>query len=226
MLKKKILEGTVKKPASGEKTNREKMISGEFYNPIGWDILFARTRARCLADRFNRTRAWSIPHRNAIIRKLFPNGGKNAFFEPPIHVEYGFNTRFGDNFYMNFDCQLLDVAPITIGNNVMFGPRVTVATPCHPLVADERIAHEYADGFHDWEYAKPVEIGNNVWIASGVIVCGGVKIGDNSVIAAGSVVTRDVPAGVLAGGVPCKVIREITDADRMFEKHGIAPPVR
>lgn len=127
---------------------------------------------------------------------------------------------------MNFDCQLLDVAPIEIGDNVMFGPRVVVATPCHPLIAEERISHVYEDGEHDWEYAKPVKIGNNVWVASCVTICGGVTIGDDTVIAAGSVVTRDIPSGVLAGGVPCKVIRPITDNDRMFEKHGIKPPIK
>lgn len=208
------------------KTNKEKMIAGEFYNPIDKRLLFDRTRARCLADRFNKTHAWNILRRTHLIKKLFPNGGKGAFFEPSIRVEYGYNVTFRKNFYMNFDCQLLDVAPIKIGDNVMFGPRVTVATPCHPFVADERIAHKYEDGFHDWEYAKPVDIGDNVWIAAGVTVCGGVKIGSNSVIAAGSVVVRDIPEGVLAAGVPCKVIRKITDEDRMFEKHGIKPPCK
>lgn len=127
---------------------------------------------------------------------------------------------------MNFDCQLLDVAPIKIGDNVMFGPRVTVATPMHPFVAEERAISVYEDGEHDWEYAKPVTIGNDVWIASSATVCGGVTIGDGSIIAAGSVVTRDIPAGVLAAGVPCKPIRPITDEDRVFAIHGIKPPIK
>lgn len=206
--------------------NLTKMQKGVLYNPVDKKLVLARTRARMLADRFNRTRAWNIPMRNYILAKLFPYGEKGAFFEPSIRTEYGFNVRYGKRFYMNFDCQLLDVAPIEIGDDVMFGPRVVVATPCHPLVADERIAHDYEDGEHDWEYAKPVKIGNNVWVASCVTICGGVTIGDDTVIAAGSVVVRDIPSGVLAGGVPCKVIRPITDADRMFEKHGIKPPVK
>lgn len=205
---------------------KKRMSAGEFYNPTDKELVLARTRARYIADKFNRTRAWNLPYRTHLIKKLFPNGADGAFFEPSIRTEYGFNVKFGKNFYMNFDCQLLDVAPIEIGDNVMFGPRVVVATPCHPLIAEERISHVYEDGEHDWEYAKPVKIGNNVWVASCVTICGGVTIGDDTVIAAGSVVTRDIPSGVLAGGVPCKVIRPITDNDRMFEKHGIKPPIK
>lgn len=205
---------------------KKRMSAGEFYNPTDKELVLARTRARYIADKFNRSRAWNLPYRTHLIKKLFPNGADGAFFEPSIRTEYGFNVKFGKNFYMNFDCQLLDVAPIEIGDNVMFGPRVVVATPCHPLIAEERISHVYEDGEHDWEYAKPVKIGNNVWVASCVTICGGVTIGDDTVIAAGSVVTRDIPSGVLAGGVPCKVIRPITDNDRMFEKHGIKPPIK
>lgn len=205
---------------------KSRMIRGEFYNPVDKDLTRARIKARWLADRFNRTRAWNIPLRNLLIKKLFPNGGDGAFFEPTIRVEYGFNVRFGKNFYMNFDCKLLDVAPIEIGDNVMFGPGVTVATPMHPFVAEERAINVYEDGEHDWEYARPVKIGSDVWVASSATICGGVSIGDGSIIAAGSVVTRDIPPGVLAGGVPCRPIRPITDADRLFEKHGIKPPIK
>ena len=190
------------------KSQKERMISGEFYNPVDKELTRARIRARYLVDIFNRSRAWNIPFRSFLIKRIFPNGAPGAFFEPNIRVEYGFNVTFGKNFYMNFDCQLLDVAPIKIGDNVMFGPRVTVATPVHPFVAEERAISVYEDGEHDWEYAKPV------------------TIGDGSIIAAGSVVTRDIPAGVLAAGVPCKPIRPITDEDRMFAKHGIKPPIK
>lgn len=197
-------------------TEKEKMVAGKFYNASDKTLIKARIRARILADKFNRSHAWNIWRRNLLIKKMFPNAnGKNAFFEPSLKIEYGTNVQFGDNFYMNFDCQLLDVAPIKIGNNVMFGSRVTIATPCHPLVASERILQHYPDGEHTLEYAKSVEIGDNVWIASSVTICGGVRIGDNAVIAAGSVVTKDIPPNVLAGGVPCKIIREITDKDNM-----------
>lgn len=211
---------------NGQKSQKERMIAGEFYNPNDKELILARVRARMLADRFNRTKAWNIPYRTRLIKKMFPNGVDGAFFEPNIRIEYGFNVKFGKNFYMNFDCQLLDVAPIEIGDNVMFGPRVTVATPMHPFVSEERAISTYSDGVHDWEYARPVKIGDNVWVASSATICGGVTIGSDTVIAAGSVVTRDIPSGVLAAGVPCKVIRPITDADRLFEKHGIAPPIK
>lgn len=211
---------------NGQKSQKERMIAGEFYNPNDKELILARVRARMLADRFNRTKAWNIPYRTRLIKKMFPNGVDGAFFEPNIRIEYGFNVKFGKNFYMNFDCQLLDVAPIEIGDNVMFGPRVTVATPMHPFVSEERAISTYSDGVHDWEYARPVKIGDNVWVASSATICGGVTIGSDTVIAAGSVVTRDIPFGVLAAGVPCKVIRPITDADRLFEKHGIAPPIK
>lgn len=211
---------------NGQKIQKERMIAGEFYNPNDKELILARVRARMLADRFNKTKAWNIPYRTRLIKKMFPNGADGAFFEPNIRIEYGFNVKFGKNFYMNFDCQLLDVAPIEIGDNVMFGPRVTVATPMHPFVSEERAISTYSDGVHDWEYARPVKIGDNVWVASSATICGGVTIGSDTVIAAGSVVTRDIPSGVLAAGVPCKVIRPITDADRLFEKHGIAPPIK
>lgn len=211
---------------NGQKSQKERMIAGEFYNPNDKELILARVRARMLADRFNRTKAWNIPYRTRLIKKMFPNGADGAFFEPNIRIEYGFNVKFGKNFYMNFDCQLLDVAPIEIGDNVMFGPRVTVATPMHPFVSEERAISTYSDGVHDWEYARPVKIGDNVWVASSATICGGVTIGSDTVIAAGSVVTRDIPSGVLAAGVPCKVIRPITDADRLFENHGIAPPIK
>lgn len=197
-------------------TEKERMIAGKLYNSADKSIVIARVKARMLADRFNKTHAWNVLRRTHLIKKMFPNAtGKRAFFEPTIRIEYGFNIKFGENFYMNFDCQLLDVAPITIGDNVMFGPRVIVATPMHPLIGEERIIQQYPDGYHALEYAKPVNIGNNVWIGANVTVCGGVNIGDNAVIGAGSVVTKDIPRNVLAAGVPCKVIREITDADKM-----------
>lgn len=181
-----------------------------------------------LADRYNRTRAWQLLTRMRLIKKLFPNGGKMPYFEPNIRVEYGFNVKFGNNFFMNFDCKLLDVAPIEIGDGVMFGPNVIIATPFHPMVADERIIKDYGDGTYDLEYSAPIKIGNNVWIASSVTVCGGVTIGDNTVIGAGSVVTKDIPSGVFAAGVPCKVIREITDEDRLYpvDKYADDLPVK
>ena len=201
---------------SGFTTEKEKMSNGLIYNPTDPELVACRMKARTLADKFNRTKACELKKRQRLIEKIFPYHGKNPFFEPNIRVEYGFNTVFGDNFYMNFDCKLLDVAKIVIGDNVMFGPGVTIATPLHPLLAEERIAKEREDGFYDLEYAAPIKIGSNVWIASNVTVCGGVTIGDDCVIGAGSVVTRDIPSGCFAAGVPCRVKRQITEKDKIF----------
>lgn len=205
------------------KSNREKMSAGEFYNPADAALVRDRIRTRALVDRYNRTRAWNFAKRNRIIKRLVPDCGRDFYFEPTIRLEYGYNLSFGDNFYMNYDCQLLDVGRITIGDNVMFGPGVIVATPMHPFLADERIVQEYEDGAHDWEYSREVNIGDNVWIAAGAVVCGGVNIGDNTIIAAGSVVTKDIPSNVIAAGVPCRVIRALGEGDRILEKHGITP---
>lgn len=196
----------------------ELMKSGNFYKPTDPKLLLKRTRARMLVDRFNKTHAWNLLRRFHLIRRIFPNGQKGAFFEPNIHVEYGENVTFGKNFFMNFDCTLLDVAPIEIGDDVMFGSRVMIATPVHPMLAEERKMQDYGDGFYDLEYAKPIKIGNGVWLASNVTVCGGVTIGDNAVVGAGSVVTRDIPPNVFAAGVPCRVIRPLTEEDRMNPK--------
>ncbi len=197
-------------------TEFEKMREGKFYNPVEKGIIVKRTHARMLADRFNRTHAWNIVRRTHLIHKMFPHHGKGAFFEPPLHIEYGVNTTFGDDFFMNFNCMILDVSKVTIGDGVMFGPNVTIATPMHPMLAEERMVKDYPDGHHDLEYSKPITIGNYVWLASGVTVCGGVTIGDNVVVGAGSVVTRDLPPNTFCAGVPCKVIRQLTDADRIF----------
>ena len=194
------------------------MREGNLYKSTDPQLLAKRIRARMLVDRFNKTHAWNIPRRFHLIKKIFPHGTKGAFFEPNIRVEYGENVTFGKNFFMNFDCTLLDVATIEIGDDVMFGSRVMIATPVHPLLAEERKMQDWGDGFYDLEYAKPVKIGNGVWLASNVTVCGGVTIGDGAVIGAGSVVTRDIPENVFAAGVPCRVIRPLTEEDRMNVK--------
>lgn len=196
-------------------TNFDRMTAGKFYNPTDAGILLVHLKALSLCDKYNKISVYNLPKRNHLIKKLIPNQQDGTFILNDFHCEYGVNITLGKNFFANFDCKMLDVAPIKIGDNVMLGPNVTIATPMHPLVADERIIQEYPNGTYDLEYASPITIEDNVWIATGAIVCGGVTIGKNSVIAAGSVVTRDVPEGVLAGGVPAKIIRNITDADRM-----------
>lgn len=175
------------------------MIAGELYRPEDPELTELRRRARRLIRRLNE--AEDDGERVVLLRRLLGAAGDRVWIEPPFYCDYGFNIRAGDGFYMNFDCVILDVAPVTIGDNVMCGPKVQIYTATHPLVASERVAGA--------EFARPVRIGNNVWIGGGAIICPGVTVGDNTTIAAGSVVTRDLPPGVLAGGNPCRVIREI-----------------
>lgn len=134
--------------------------------------------------------------------------GKNVYMEPPFHCEYGEHIVLGENFYANTGCVMLDVARITIGKNVLFGPNVSIYTAGHPLHYESRNS--------GYEYGIPVIIGDNVWIGGSCVVLPGVKIGNNAVIGAGSVVTKDLPDNVIAAGNPCKVIREITDEDKRY----------
>ncbi len=193
----------------------ERMREGRLYNPVDKDIMKKHVRALYLCDRYNKTTIINVFRRNRIIKKLIPNIGDNFAIMNTFHCEYGSNLSIGKDFFSNFDCRLLDVAKITIGDGVMFGVGVTLATPIHPLLASERIIQEYPDGYHDIEYAKPITVGNNVWIASNVTVSGGVTIGEGAVIAAGSVVTRDIPANCFAAGVPAKVVRELDENDKL-----------
>lgn len=195
----------------------EKMREGRLYNSSDPDLVSRRLKVRDLANKYNALSAYDMENRRILLKEIFPleKNVDSCFFEPNIRVEYGTNVSFGKNFYMNYDCILLDVAKISIGDNVMFGTRVMVITPMHPMLGEERIMQDFPDGFHDIEYSKPVTIGSNVWLASGVIVCPGVTIGDNAVIGAGSVVTRDIPSNCFAVGVPCKVIRELGESDRL-----------
>ena len=133
----------------------------------------------------------------------------------PFYCEYGVNIHVGNDVFFNYNCTLLDISPITLEDGVWLGANVTIATPCHPLIADERINRDYPDGYHDLEYSKPVRIQKNAWIASNVVICGGVTIGEGAVVGAGSVVTRDIPAGCIAVGNPCRVLRQIDENDRI-----------
>ena len=203
-------------------TEFEKMVAGLLYNSSDEDLMRLRTEARLLTEKFNQSSVANMQERQALIDKMIPNHGKNIYIEPSLRLEYGTNITIGDNFFMNFDGQILDICPVNIGNDVFIGARVTIATPVHPLLAEERNTKMDGDKVvRSLEYGKPVTIGDNVWIASGVTICGGVKIGNNVVIGAGSVVTRDIPDGYLAYGVPCRAQRKITEKDRMFPSQGI-----
>ncbi len=201
-------------------TEREKMVAGKLYNPTDKELERLKAKVRQACIEYNRSNEDEQQKRYELLHSVLKSHKKNFYFEPNIRFDYGCNTSIGENFFANFNCTILDVCPVTIGDNVMFGPNVTIATPMHPIIGEERFISEHEDGLYDLEYAKPITIGNGVWLASGVIVNGGVTIGDNAVIGSGSVVTKDIPANVIAVGNPCKVLREITEEDSIkYKKH-------
>lgn len=183
------------------KTELEKMLAGELYDASDPELCRMRSKARRLTRQFNATTEEERDLRTAILQELFASVG-SAFIEPPFHCDYGCHIHVGKNFYMNFNCIILDCAAIEIGDDVMAGPGVHIYSAYHPLDAKARM-----QGF---ELAAPVRIGNRVWIGGGAIICPGVEIGDNTTIGAGSVVTRDIPANVFAAGNPCRVLRRLT----------------
>lgn len=197
-------------------TEKEKMLAGQLYDPSDAELTALLIKARKLARRYNQTDEDEPDQRSAILRELLPNTPNLPSLQAPIYFDYGCNTTFGKFSGANFNFTCLDVCPVRIGDNVMIGPNVTLATPMHPLLPEERNVQQRPDGsFYNLEYARPITIEDNCWLASNVVVCGGVTIGEGCVIGAGSVVTRDIPPHSLAVGNPCRVIRTLTDADRM-----------
>ncbi len=192
-------------------TELEKMIRGELYKPSDPELRMLRHKAHRLCTMFNQTFETDEETRCAILKELLPNfDDEEVYFQGPIYFDYGINTFIGKNFYANFNTTILDVCPVTIGDNVMLGTNVSLLTAVHPLRYEERNPKLQPNGeMRVLEYAKPIVIGDNCWLAGSVTVTGGVKIGSGSVIGAGSVVTRDIPPNVLAAGVPCRVIKEI-----------------
>lgn len=185
---------------------KKRIMSGEMYNDHTQELVTARKETVFLTDEYNRTYGQDPKVREAVLKKLLGEIGENVFFEPSFRCEFGFNIKIGNNFYANFDCVMLDGGGIEIGDNVLFGPRVGIYTSRHAYDPKERAAGAC--------FAKPVKIGNNVWIGGGVHIDQGVTIGDNCIIGAGSVITRDIPANVVAAGVPCRVIRELTGDEK------------
>ena len=197
-------------------TEREKMLAGQLYDPTDPELASLLLKARRLARRYNQIDEDETALREAALRALLPNSPNLPNLQAPVYFDYGCNTFFGRFCSANFNFVCLDVCPVHIGDNVMIGPNVTLATPMHPLLPEERNVRQREDGsFYNLEYAKPIAIGNDCWLASNVVVCGGVTIGEGCVIGAGSVVTRDIPPHSLAVGNPCRVIRQLTDSDRM-----------
>ncbi|MCH5323729.1 MAG: sugar O-acetyltransferase [Eubacterium sp.] len=201
-------------------TEKEKMLAGRLYDPTDKELAELRTAAHRLTQEYNLTYETDEERRVALLDKLLPHRGKNCYLQGPIQFDYGVFTSVGDNFYANFNFTVLDTCPINIGKNVFFGPNCTLATALHALLPEERQMFTRPDGTpYDLEYGKPITIGNDCWIASNVVICAGVTIGDNVVIGAGSVVTRDIPSDTLAAGNPCRVIRTITDNDTVKGKY-------
>jgi len=181
------------------------MLAGELYDPLDPQLCRERDRSRDLCLALNATREGQKEERQRILNELF--GKKtDVWIQPPFFCDYGTNIVLGTKVFFNFNCVVLDVMPVTIGSNVLFGPAVQIYTATHPLNAAER---------RKWlEFAKPITIGSDVWVGGAAIICPGVTIGDRSVIGAGSVVTRDIPADVFAAGNPARVIRSLNPDER------------
>jgi len=181
------------------------MLAGELYNATDRELSEERIRARTLVKQFNETAPTDLSLRNFILTELLGKLGKNLILEPPFFCDYGYNISIGANVFFNFNCVILDVLAVEIGEGTLFGPNVQIYTASHPMNWQER-----ASGL---EFGKPVKIGANVWVGGSVVICPGVTIGDRSVIGAGSIVTKDIPDDVFAAGNPCRVIRSLlTDA--------------
>lgn len=197
-------------------TEREKMAAGLPYNSLDRELVAVRERAHKLIERFNRTEDDETELRTALLDQFLGRAGKALEMTPRVNFDYGFNTFIGDYCYFNYNLTVLDCAEVRFGDNVFVGPNVSFLTPLHPLLPRERNFRFDENGNRrNLEYCRPIRVGNNVWIGGGAIVNPGVTIGDDSVIGSGSVVTRDVPPGVLAAGVPCRPIRNITEADSL-----------
>ena len=194
----------------------DRMVAGKLYNSWSKDIEKQHAAGLTRCDRFNRIPAWMAKAKERALWKLIPSAkGSGLAVFAPLYCEYGVNIHVGRGCFVNYGCTFLDVSPITLGDGVWLGANVTLATPNHPFLAEERLAAEYPDGFHDLEYSSPITIEDGCWICSCATICGGVTIGKNSIVAAGAVVTRDVPPGSIVAGVPARVIRKIDERDRM-----------
>jgi maltose O-acetyltransferase len=182
------------------RSEREKMLAGELYDPLDPELAAARVRARDLCQDLNATREADEAERRRILIDLFGAGGGDVWMQPPFFCDYGANIFLGKRVFFNFNCVVLDVCAVRIGDYTLFGPSVQIYTATHPLEAELRRTREFA---------KPVTIGSDVWVGGAAVILPGVTIGSRSVIGAGSVVTRDIPDDVFAAGNPCRVVRSL-----------------
>jgi maltose O-acetyltransferase len=180
---------------------KEKMLSEQLYNPIDPELLADRQKARLLLKTINELPYEQVFERKRLLRALFPLAGSGLWIQPPFYCDYGSNIRMGKKVFFNFNCVVLDAAPVIVGEGVNFGPGVQVYTSSHPMDTATRRT--------GLQFAKSVHIGDDAWIGGGVVICPGTRIGARSIIGAGSVVTRDIPEATLAVGNPCRVIRQL-----------------
>ncbi|MEK6480645.1 sugar O-acetyltransferase [Catalinimonas sp. 4WD22] len=184
------------------KTEKEKMLAGELYDPLDPQLVEERLRTRLLIKELNDSREDEVEERSRILKALIPHAGDGLWLQPPFYCDYGSNMIVGERVFFNFNCVVLDVMEVKIGSRTLFGPNVQVYSATHPT--------DYKERSSGVEFAKPISIGEDVWVGGSAIICPGVSIGDRSIIGAGSVVTRDIPTDVFAAGNPCKVIRELS----------------
>lgn len=187
---------------------KERMLAGLPYKAWLDGLSEERMENKRKIYDYNLTRPDDVEKQDEIIRSILGKAGKNVHIEAPFHCDYGKNITVGDNFFANYNCTILDVGNVVIGDNVMFAPNVSIYTAGHPIHPDSRNS--------GYEYGIAITIGDNVWVGGNVVITPGVKIGNNVVIGAGSVVTKDLPDNVIAVGNPCRVLREITEADREY----------
>jgi maltose O-acetyltransferase len=186
---------------------KQRMLRGELYRADDPELRADALRAQALLAEYNATLHDEHALRDRLLRELLGEVGDGVSVRPPFRCDYGSNISIGAGTFLNFDCILLDVAPIRIGAACQLATRVQLLTPTHPIDPEPRRL--------GWEAAEPITIGDNVWLGGGVIVCPGVTIGDDTVVGAGAVVTRDLPGGVVAMGAPARVLREISERDRV-----------
>lgn len=184
------------------------MLTGKAYKAFDQQLVEERLYAKEALFNFNNLRPSAVEERHAIARQLLGQTGEQLYIEPPFRCDYGYNIRLGNYFYANYNFIVLDCAAVTIGDHAFIGPNVSLFAAGHPIHQELRN--------QEYEYAFPITIGNSVWIGGNVVVNAGITIGDNVVIGSGSVVTKDIPSNVLAAGNPCKVIRELTEEDKLY----------
>lgn len=200
-------------------TEEEKIDAGVLFYPEAPELVAIKSRTHILNVDYNMTHEDEVDKRERILHEIVGTLGKGVVLQGPIAFHYGKHTTIGDGVFANFNFTVQDDGEVVIGDGCYFGPNVTIVTPVHPLIASERKHMRTASGEERLLcYAKPVRIGRDCWFGAAVTVCPGVTIGDGCVIGAGAVVTRDIPANSFAAGVPCRVIRPITEADSMRHK--------